>query len=157
MGFLDKMKGAVGSMTGGNADVSIEYPMEPVRQGDNIHVKVTVMSTGAEVKSNGVYVDIVAKEHGQVVGSSRCEKCGDYDSSSRVKISNKTVDQSFPVAPAFVLQPNERKEFEADIQLPYGQPSYHGAVDHEWQIRGRLEAFGNDPDSGYKTFEVRSS
>ena len=58
--------------------------------------------------------------------------------------------------PTFVLQPNERKEFEADITLPHGQPSYHGrAVHHEWQIRGRLEAFGNDPDSGFKTFEVK--
>jgi hypothetical protein len=113
------------------------------------------MSTGGEVKSNGVYVDVHAKEHGQISGSSTCESCGHHDSSTRVKLSKTTVDQSIPIAPAFVLQPNERKEFEADIQLPHGQGTYKGAVNHEWQIRGRLEAFGNDPDSGFKTFEVK--
>ena len=60
MGFLDKMKGAVSAVTGGGADVSIEYPMQPVKPGDTMHVKVTVMSTGGEIKSNGVYVDIQA-------------------------------------------------------------------------------------------------
>lgn len=156
MGFLDKMKGAVGSMTGGNADVSIEYPMQPVKPGDTMHVKVTVVSTGAEVKSNGVYVDLHAKEHGDIIGSSRCESCGHHDSNAKIRLNKETIDQSVPIAPAFVLQPNERKEFEADITLPHGQPTYHGrTVHHEWQIRGRLEAFGNDPDSGFKTFEVK--
>lgn len=151
MGFLDKMKGAVGTMTGGNADVSIEYPMQPIKSGESMHVKVTVMSTGAEIKSNGVYVDIQAREHGQPEGT--CESCGNK---SRFKLSKETLDQKIPIAGAFVLQPNERKEFEADIQLPMGQPTYHGrAVNHDWEIRGRLEAFGNDPDSGYKRFEVQ--
>ena len=77
------------------------------------------------------------------------------DSRAKVNLSKTTVDQSVPIAPAFVLQPNERKEFEADIQLPHGQGTYKGVVHHEWQIRGRLEAFGNDPDSGFKTFEVK--
>lgn len=155
MGFLDKMKGAVSSVTGGGADVSIEYPMQAVSPGDAVHVKVTVMSTGGEIKSNGVYVDIHAKEHGDIYGSSRCEQCGHVDSNAKVKLSKTTIDQSIPVAPAFVLQPNERKEFEADIQLPHGQSTYKGVVHHDWQIRGRLEAFGNDPDSGFKTFEVK--
>ncbi len=122
-----------------------------------MHVKVTVMSTGAEVKSNGVYVDIIAKEHGNISGRGRCENCGDHDSTSHISVNNKTVDQSIPIGPAFVLQPNERKEFEADIQLPHGNPTYHGGIRHEWQIRGRLEAFGNDPDSGFKTFEVKGA
>jgi hypothetical protein len=60
-----------------------------------------------------------------------------------------------PVGPAFVLQPNETKVFEATIQLPMGQPSYNGQVRHEWKVRGRLDAFGNDPDSGFKVIEVR--
>jgi len=155
MGFLDKMKGAVGAMTGGGADVSIEYPMQAVSPGETLHVKVTVMSTGGEIKSGGVFVDIHAKEHGDVWGSTRCEQCGHVDSKNKVRLSKTTIDQKMPIAPAFVLQPNERKEFEADIQLPHGQGTYKGAVHHEWQIRGRLEAFGNDPDSGYKTFEVK--
>jgi hypothetical protein len=77
------------------------------------------------------------------------------DGKTQVKLSKTTVEQSIPIAPAFVLQPNERKEFEADIQLPHGQPTYRGGVQHDWQIRGRLEAFGNDPDSGFKTIELK--
>ena len=149
MGFLDKMKGVVGTMTGGNADVSIEYPMQTMSVGDNMHVRVVVMSTGAEVKSGGVFVDVQAREHGDASGE--CEHC---HRQSRIKLNRKTADQSIPIAPAFVLQPNEQKEFEADIQLPHGNATYKGGFKHEWQIRGRLEAFGNDPDSGFKTFEV---
>ncbi len=156
MGFLDKMKSAVGTMTGSTADVSIAYPMQPVRPGDTMHVKVTVISTGGQVKSNGVYVDVKAREHGSLSGSYRCSKCGHTDSNARVSMSKVTIDQKIPIAGTFVLQPNESKEYEADIQLPYGEGTYHGrVVNHEWQIRGRLAAFGNDPDSGYMTFEVK--
>jgi sporulation-control protein spo0M len=151
LGFLKKMTSAI---TGGGADVSIEYPLQAYKSGDVMHVKVTVLSTGGEVKSNGVFVDLRAREHGHVSGSHRCEKCGDYDSTSRISIDKTTVKQAYPVGPAFVLQENERKEFEADIQIPMGEPTYKGSVQHVWEIRGRLEAFGNDPDSGFKAFEV---
>ncbi len=152
MGFLKKMTSAI---TGGGADVSIEYPPGPFKQGTSIPVKVTVVSTGGEVKSGGVFVDLLAREHGSVFGSHRCEKCGHVDTSSKVKVSKKTVDTSFPVGPAFVLQSNERKEFEGQISIPGGQPSYKGSINHDWEIRGRLEAFGNDPDSGFKHIEVK--
>jgi hypothetical protein len=156
MGFLDKMKGAVSAVTGGGADVSIEYPMQPIGSGDTMHVKVTVMSTGGEIKSGGVFVDVQAREHGNVTGSARCSSCGHTSHNTNVKLSMETLDQKIPIAGAFVLQPNERKEFEADITVPMGQPTYHGRyVHHDWEIRGRLEAFGNDPDSGYKRFEVK--
>jgi hypothetical protein len=153
MGFLDKMKGAVNAMTGGGADVSIEYPMQAFKIGDTLHVKVTVMSTGGEIKSNGVYVDVRAREHGTVSARSTCRNCH-QSSSSSVNISNTTVEQQIPIAPAFVLGANERKEYEADIQLPNGQPTYRGSIDHDWQLRGRLDAFGNDPDSGFKNIDV---
>ena len=71
MGFLDKMKSAGQAMVGGGAKVSIEYPHNPVRSGDSIQVKLTVMSTGKEFKSGGVYVDIHAHESGQV----KCKNC----------------------------------------------------------------------------------
>jgi hypothetical protein len=126
--------------------VSIEYPHQVLKPGESIGVKVTVVSTGKEVKSNGVFVDIIAEETGQV----KCSNCGKMAS-----ISGSTVKQAISIAPAFVLQPNETKVFEATIQVPMGQPSYSGQVRHAWKIRGRLEAFGNDPDSGYQVVEVR--
>ncbi|HUW42694.1 MAG TPA: hypothetical protein VMW02_00495 [Thermoplasmata archaeon] len=146
MGLLDKMKAAGGAVAGTSARVSIEYPLQPMKTGDSINVKVTVVSTGREVKSGGVFVDIHAMEGGQV----KCKHCGQM-----IPVQAETVKQAIPIGPAFVLQPNETKVFEANIQIPSGQPSYSGQIRHEWKIRGRLDAFGNDPDSGFKTIEIR--
>ena len=117
MGFLDKMKSAGSAMTGGAARVSMEYPHQMMKPGDSIAVKVTVVSTGKEVKSGGVYVDIHASENGQV----KCKHCGQM-----APFSNETVKQAISIAPAFILQPNETKTFESTIQIPMGQPSYNG-------------------------------
>ncbi|HEX9906873.1 MAG TPA: sporulation protein [Thermoplasmata archaeon] len=140
------MKSIGSAMTGGAAKVSIEYPHQPLRAGDSLAVKVTVVSMGKEVKTAGVFVDIHAEENGQL-------KCGQCQNT--VNIQNNTVNQSIPIGPAMVLQPGESKTFEATIQVPMGQPTYHGAVRHEWKVRGRLDAFGNDPDSGFQPLEVR--
>lgn len=146
MGFLDKMKDMGTAMTGGAARVSIEYPHQPMRPGDSLQVTVTVVSSGKEVKSGGVFVDIFATETGKV----KCKNC-----LKETPIQNETVKQAIPIAPAFVLQANESKSFQATIQVPMGNPSYNGTIRHEWKIRGRLEAFGNDPDSGFQTIEIR--
>lgn len=146
MGFLDKMKGVGSAMTGGAARVSIEYNHQPISTGGSLPVKVTVVSMGKEVKSSGVFVDIEAVEHGNV----KCKHCGQM-----TPVKNETIKQAIPVGPAMVLQPNETKVFEATIQIPMGQPSYNGNISHEWKIRGRLEAFGNDPDSGFQSLQVR--
>jgi sporulation-control protein spo0M len=146
MGFLDKMKSVGTAMTGGAAKVSIEYPHQSVRPGDSVAVKVTVVSMGKEVKSGGVFVDVIAEESGKV----KCKKCG-----QEVDLRRETVKQSIPVGPAFVLQPSETKVFDATIQVPSGQPTYSGQVSHHWKIRGRLDAFGNDPDSGFQALEIR--
>ncbi|MBU0624093.1 MAG: sporulation protein [Candidatus Thermoplasmatota archaeon] len=146
MGFLDKMKSAGTAMTGGAAKVSIEYPHQSLRPGDSVAVKVTVVSMGKEVKSGGVFVDVYAEESGKV----KCKKCG-----HEADLRHETVKQSIPVGPAFVLQPSETKVFDATIQVPSGQPTYSGQVSHHWKIRGRLDAFGNDPDSGFQALELR--
>jgi sporulation-control protein spo0M len=146
MGFLDKMKSAGSAITGGAAKVSIEYPHLPLKPGDSLPIKVTVMSMGKEVKSGGVFVDVHATEAGQV----KCKHCGQM-----TQVQAETIKQAIPVGPAFTLQPSETKVIETTIQLPMGQPSYNGQVRHEWRIRGRLDSFGNDPDSGFQIIEVR--
>lgn len=146
MGFLDKIKAAGSAMTGGAAKVSLEYPHQPLKPGDPLAVKVTVVSMGKEVKSSGVFVDIYATEKGQL----RCSRCGET-----TQIQMNTVKQAIPVGPAMVLQPNETKTFESTIQMPMGQLTYNGQINHEWTIRGRLDAFGNDPDSGFQVIQVR--
>src|SRR2546427_6329423 len=62
MGVFDKLKTAAQTMTGGAAKVSIEYPSQAVYPGEGMNVRVTVMSSGGEVKSKGVFVDLLAEE-----------------------------------------------------------------------------------------------
>jgi sporulation-control protein spo0M len=156
MGVLDKLKSAAQAMTGGAAKVSIEYPLQAVFPGEGMNVRVTVVSAaGGEVKSQGVFVDLLAEE--RITGSEnvRCPRCGN-GFSAPVREAKKTVEQSFPVAPAFVLAPGESRVFEASLQIPGGAPpTYAGPqTHHEWKIRGRVQATGNDPDSGFQPLRV---
>src|SRR3990172_3375379 len=123
MGFLDKLKGAVNAVTGGSAKVTMDFQPATAFPGDAVLAKISVQSTGAEVKSKGVFVDLLGTEH--------------------VNIKKPSVEQSFQLAPDFVLAANETKLFEGTITLPSNlQPSYQGPfARHEWTIRGRVEAF----------------
>jgi len=155
MGLLDKMKSAVNVVSGGGAKVSIEFPMQTVFPGEPVQVRVTAMSSGGEVKSNGIFVDLVGVE--TVTGSDKvtCPRCKNQWSDP-INKRHEAVKQSYPVAPAFVLGPGETRVFDAQVQIPGGSPpSFNGSsARFEWTIRGRLEAFGNDPDSGFQALRV---
>jgi hypothetical protein len=50
-----------------------------------------------------------------------------------------------------VLAPGETRQFQVTFLVPNeARPSFYGKLcRHVWQIRGRIEAFGNDPDTGW--------
>lgn len=147
MGFFDKIKGAVNSMTGGAATVTIEYPQGVVMPGDQVAVKVTATSTGGEVKSKGIFVDLKGEEQVTII---------DPNSKQKVSQSKGTLETAFQIAPAFVLGAKETKVFEGSIQIPINAlPSFSGSLaQHTYFIRGRVEAFGNDPDSGFLPIRI---
>ena len=144
MGFLDKVKGAVNAVTGGAAKVTFDFEPKVALAGENLRVKVSVLSTGAEVKSGGVFVDLRAREEVHIRKS-------EIQAERDVSLAKSTFDQGFQVAPEFVLAAGETKHFEGGVSLPADlQPSFKGAYgEHFWEIRARVEAFGNDPDSGW--------
>jgi sporulation-control protein spo0M len=150
MGFLDKIKGAVHAVTGGAAKVTLDYEPKVAFPGDTIAVKISATSTGAEVKGMGVFVDLVGVE------SVRLRRNDAQGVTDDVRVTRETFSQEIQVAPAFQLAPNETQYFEANVQVPGSlQPSYAGHfTQHEWNIRGRLDAFGNDPDSGYLPLRI---
>jgi sporulation-control protein spo0M len=150
MGFLSKMKAAVSAVTGSSARVTLEYNTSLAFPGDNVNVKITATSAGAEVKSKGAFIDLLGCEDINIPARSSIGQ------EEAVRESNETLEQSFTVAPAFTLAPNETKTFEGTFQIPTNcAPSYQGKhAKHEWTIRGRIEAFGNDPDSGFLPFRV---
>jgi hypothetical protein len=150
MGFFDKLKGAVNFVTGGAAKVSIEWSPASAQPGDPIQVRVTVTSTGPAIKSGGVFVDVAAHE------TLNIPKNGLHGDNEEIHHAQQTFSQSYPIAPAFQLGPNESRQYQGQIALPpHVQPTYDGPfADHDWGIRGRVDMTGNDPDSGYQKFVV---
>lgn len=150
MGFMDKLKGAVNAVTGGAAKVTLDFEPTVACAGDTIRIKISATSTGAEVKSKGVYVDLCGSEKVTVTKGTTPELQSD------VTVSKTTLEQSFQIAPEFILAPNETKLFEGQFQIPNAAlPSFAGQLaQHNWQIRGRVEATGNDPDSGFKPIRI---
>ena len=149
MGFLDKIKGAVNAVTGGAATVTIQYA-ENAQAGKTVPVKVTVVSKGGEVKSKGIFVDFQGDE---VVSISKRDESKLSDDYHR---EFPHSSQEFQLCDAFVLAANETKVVEGTITLPSNlQPSFEGKYcKNKYSVRGRLEAKGNDPDSGFKPIRI---
>lgn len=147
MGFFDKVKSMVNAVTGGAAKVTIELQQACVFPGDKVEIRITATSTGAEVKSAGAFVDVWAEEKASL---------RDSETNKELSQSKTTVQQAIQIAPAFVLAPNETKVFEGSFVMPQNTPpSYVGTfAQHTCHVRGRIEAFGNDPDSGYQKIMV---
>jgi sporulation-control protein spo0M len=149
MGFFDKLKGAVHAVTGGAATVDIQYA-EKATAGQTIPVKVTVTSKGAEIKSKGVFVDFRGAERIAI------SKRDDSNLSEDFHRDLAHSKQEFKLCGEFVLGAGETKSFEGTVSLPPNlQPSYEGRfTKNVYEVQGRLEAKGNDPDSGWKPLRV---
>src|SRR5688500_6215559 len=108
MGFMDKLKGAVSVVTGGAAKVSIEFQPQVAFSGDNVQMQVTATWTGGEVKSKGIFVDLRWNE---VINVDKNFAINNID----VHVSKSFFEQSIQIALAFVLSPNETKQFTGTI------------------------------------------
>ncbi|ATB31905.1 sporulation protein [Melittangium boletus] len=153
MGIFDKMKDVANMVTGGAARVSIEYEPQQAFPGEELSVRVIATSTGGQVKSKGVFVDLQSVER---VNMPRGTMAGQENA---VNTSYTSFSKEVQISPAFTLEPNETREFEGRVRLPPdAQPTFTGRyARHEWSIRGRVEATGNDPDSGYQSLRVGSN
>jgi sporulation-control protein spo0M len=141
MGFLDKVKGALNVVTGGAAKVQFLFGPPIMFPGEQVQVGVSVTSTGQEVQSKGLFVDLAATEFVDFKDAS----------DSHVRYQEQTFYREIQVAPAFVLAPNEARKFTAVFLLPAdARPSFAGKLSrNHWQIRARVEVFGNDPDTDW--------
>ena len=150
MGFFDKLKGAVNAITGGGAKVVLELGSASAYPAGLVRVKLTVTSTGGEINSKGVFVDLKAVEQIRLPKSAHASLQGD------ISADKVTFEQEIKIAPEFKLAPNETKMFEGVVTIPpTAQPSYDGPwADHAWAIRGRIEVTGNDPDSGFTPIKI---
>ncbi len=145
MGLFDKLKSAVNAVTGNAAKVTMEFQPAVGFPGQVVQVRITATSTGGALNSKGVFVDLLGTEAIHLKG-------GDHD----VHHSETTLTTELQVGGPFQLGPNETKQFAGQFTVPpNAQPSYAGRhVHHTWQIRGRIEATGNDPDTGFLAFRI---
>jgi hypothetical protein len=150
MGFFDKIKGAVQAATGGAATVTIELSPSSALPGDAIEVKVVATSSGREVKSKGIFIDL----RGQEMINIKKGEIQDHDKA--VQLVHTTHESAVQIAPDFVLPAGGTMEFQGRVVIPSdARPTFDGRWgDHTWAARGRVEAFGNDPDSGFRPFRV---
>ncbi|MEZ4297905.1 MAG: sporulation protein [Polyangiaceae bacterium] len=141
MGLFDKVKSALNAVTGGAAHVQIHYGPQVLFPGEQVELGVSAQSTGQEVRSKGLFIDLSATE---IVDFKD-------DSDNHVRYQEQTFYREIQVAPAFVLGPGETRQFQVKLLVPAeARPSFTGKLcRHQWQIRARVEAFGNDPDTGW--------
>jgi sporulation-control protein spo0M len=148
MGFFDKVKGAINAVTGGAARVQFTHGPQVIFPGEQVQVGVTATSTGQQVQSKGLFIDLAASE---IIDFKD-------QSDNHVRYQEQTFYREIQVAPAFVLAPGESRQLEVTFVVPMeARPSFYGKLcRHHWQIRARVEAIGNDPDTGWIETRVGS-
>lgn len=141
MGILDRLKGVIDAVTGGAARVRFLYGPQLLFPGDEVKVGVNVASTGRQVRSGGLFIDLCGSEIVDFKDAS----------DNHIRYEEQTFYREIQVAPAFLLAPGEERRFDVTFQVPAeARPSFQGKLcRHAWQIRARVEAFGNDPGSGW--------
>ena len=152
MGLWDKVKGAVQTMTGGGAKVNVEVAQATLGQPFLVRV---IAEAKANLELSEVYLQVRSVERAEV-------RDVDYDYGDHrqrieyVQGSHIAFNQRFAISGKQTLSEGETQVWEAEITIPESEnPSFDGhIICHQWEIMGALDTFGNDPDSGWLTFEV---
>lgn len=140
MGFFKDLKNKV---TGGGATVRVNVPTAQRGRATPVQIQATAKANG---KVNAVYLLIRASESANFKTDN-----GDKVSSSKVSYETRVT-----VANACELKEGETYNWEGVIELPTNSnPSLRGSIiDHTWEIQAGLDMAGNDPDSGWTSFDV---
>lgn len=155
MGFFSDLKN---NLTGSWADVSITT--SPAKRGESASFTVQVNVKDKAIDVNKIYVKVQCVENVEIrnvrtnSGTSQGSTSGSNTTTAR---ANETLfDQEIQVASATQLGANSQQSFEASVQLPaHMPPTFAGRNARiEWKVMAAVDMKGNDPDSGYQTFEV---
>ncbi|MBN2713588.1 MAG: hypothetical protein JXR97_14300 [Planctomycetes bacterium] len=165
MGLLDKLKGIKNALTGGGASVRIE--VGEALLGQPVPVTVYADVSDQELKINKVYLIIRAEEEIRAndvevrVNRNIAEDDGNgMDATQRIDVSHEveTYRNEVAISGADTLAPNQNCEWYGEFTIPvHERPTYAGVnCKHSWSIFAGLDAFGNDPDSGWVEFVVKA-
>lgn len=153
MGFFDKVKSIKNMVTGGGAKVVIG-DFKP-SWDEPFTITITAEIADTELKIDNVYLQIEANETVEVENYRITDSEGDSRYQD-IRITENTFKDEVKAAGAQTLNANETYTWSVEIELPDDVlPTYHGPnAQHEWRLKAGLDAFGNDPDSGWAYFEL---
>jgi hypothetical protein len=181
MGFMDKLRSVASAITGGGAKVALEIAGPSRNQPFTINVTAEV--GGNDLKIEKVYVKLKGEERVKLevevpeeeqaaatAGEAATEKPATEEAATEegaaaeekgpatkeISRTEITFQQEFELAGAQTLNENQTYTWTGEVQLPEdAKPTYKGVnATHEWKLMAGLSAFGNDPDSGWKTIDV---
>ncbi len=155
MGFFDKLKAVGNAITGGAANVSIVVDGEPVL-GEPFNVIITA-DVKSDVKVDKIYLLVKAWEEVKAEGVEIEYEDGEMEVEK--EMVHKVVDTfnaEIAVDGAQELSAGEKYEWVVEVNVPTEHNGTYRGVHarHEWQLFAGLDAFGNDPDSGWVGFEI---
>ncbi|NNF58090.1 MAG: sporulation protein [Rhodothermaceae bacterium] len=159
MGFLSNLKN---NLTGSWADVSLTAA--PATRGDAILFNVHVSVKDEAIDIDKVVVQVRCTEMVEVKARQTTNRPSEVNGKTATRTSPTTVretetlfTQDITVAHAQQLAANAQQHFEATVQLPaHLPPTFTGRNARiEWKAMASVDMKGNDPDSGWQTFEVR--
>ncbi|MBT7410180.1 MAG: hypothetical protein HN826_10805 [Methylococcales bacterium] len=152
MGFFDKVKSIKNMVTGGGATVTIG-DFKPV-WGEPFSISITAEIGDADVKIDKVYLLVEGNETVRIDNFRFTD--GEGDSYYKdIHTTENTFRDEMEVAESQTLEANETYTWEVELELQDVLPTYHGPnAEHSWRLQAALDAFGNDPDSGWVMFEL---
>jgi hypothetical protein len=139
MGFFKDLKNKV---TGGAATVRVNVPA--AQRGRAVPVRIE-----AQAKANGkvsaVYLLVRATENAAF------KKDGEKISESKTSFETR-----IQIAGAQDIKEGETYNWDGQLELPVNtNPTLRGSIiDHTWEVQAGLDMPGNDPDSGWQSFDV---
>lgn len=155
MGFLSNIKNMV---TGGGADVILTIPEVDYGQDSNVNVSIKVKD--AEIKSEELYLELQCNYH---CNEMRIEYLDENKDSvvDKIKISlipviRKVDSKKRQVNSARSYRALSTHEFP--VKLMFDKPDFISSNNQiVWKANAGLAVTGNDPDSGWKDFNVKAS
>jgi len=150
MGLFDKLKSAANAITGGAATVTLE--VGPVTRGEPTEVQVAAMAK-SNVKMNGVYLLVRCTEKADFMETEFEDGEGEHEEE---RGQERVFETKIDVAGPDELQEGEEYSWSAQLNLPSDvNPTFRGKIiENTWEIQAGIDAFGNDPDSGWREIEV---
>jgi len=156
MGFFDTITNIKNLITGGSAEVRLEF--EPVKLSDPFNISMRVMVANEKLKIKGAYLIIQSIEDIKMPNKDIPKRDDEGNKIPEKMIRSHTItsEQKIEMSDGLELQENEEYVWESVVKLESdNQPTYEGIYcKHHYRVKGYIDCYGNNPDSSWVKLEV---